>query len=118
MVTNLIHDFRMSLMKDILPIGMAIAKRIWRRGPKDMIEIFTIAESPIERLREEGNEAARLVRETLDGILPGLGNPPVKTNINRQYGMPINCVQINELETILNQIELDLDLLSKCLKNL
>nr|AUG32417.1 hypothetical protein PLO_422 [Paulinella longichromatophora] len=121
MTTHRLKKLHLSLLKDVLPIGIAIAKRTWSHGVKDVIQIFTKLESPVVQLREEGDEAARLIRQKLDSIQPGLGNPMTEVEIheNREATNPSNLsFKMKELEVILTQIDQDLNLLGEYLENL
>lgn len=68
-------------MQDILPVGMAVVERARRGGPRQVVEAFTGSDDPLGQLRQEGDPAARAVRESLDQIQPGLGNPVMKVEV-------------------------------------
>lgn len=72
---------RLSLMQDVLPVGMAVVERARKGGARDVIDAFTTSPDPLAQLRQEGDSAARLVRENLDRLQPGLGNPVVKVQV-------------------------------------
>lgn len=66
---------RLALMQDVLPVGLALLDRARRGGPGRVVESFTTSPEPFSDLRLEGEPAAREVRERLDQVSPGLGNP-------------------------------------------
>jgi len=68
-------------MQDILPVGMAVVERARRGGPRQVVEAFTDSDDPLGQLRQEGDPAARAMRESLDQIQPGLGNPVMKVEV-------------------------------------
>lgn len=72
---------RLTLMQDVLPVGMAVVERARRGGPRDVVEAFTAEQDPLGQLRQEGEAAARQVRDSLDRIQPGLGNPVMKVQV-------------------------------------
>lgn len=72
---------RLKLMQEVLPVGLAVADRARKGGAKDVIAAFQGDEDPIEQLRQEGSEAASQVRERLDRLSPGLGNPVMKVEV-------------------------------------
>ena len=72
---------RLTLMEEILPVGIAMVDRARRGGPRQVVEAFTATEDPLAQLRQEGDAAARAVRESLDQVQPGLGNPVVKVEV-------------------------------------
>jgi len=77
-----LDSLRLALMQDVLPLGLAVVERARRGGPKEVIAAFEAGESdPLTRLRQEGEPAARQVRDNLDRLQPGLGNPVVKVSV-------------------------------------
>ena len=73
---------RLTLMQDVLPVGLAVADRVRKGGPKEVLAAFDGGSAdPLGRLREEGEPAARNVRENLDRLQPGLGNPVMKVEV-------------------------------------
>ena len=87
---NPLDRLRLSLMQDVLPVGLAVLERARQGGPGKVVEVFTAgSEDPIAELRQEGEPVARDVREQLDAVSPGLGNPV----------MPVS-VSVDEPETV------------------
>ena len=87
---NPLDQLRLSLMQDVLPVGLAVLERARQGGPGKVVEVFTAgSEDPIAELRQEGEPVARDVREQLDAVSPGLGNPV----------MPVS-VSVDEPETV------------------
>ncbi|WP_115024750.1 hypothetical protein [Synechococcus sp. UW69] len=87
---NPLDQLRLSLMQDVLPVGLAVLERARQGGPGRVVEVFTAgSEDPIAELRQEGEPVARDVREQLDAVSPGLGNPV----------MPVS-VSVDEPETV------------------
>jgi hypothetical protein len=73
---------RLTLMQDVLPVGLAVAERVRKGGPKEVLAAFDgRSADPLGSLREEGEPAARSVRENLDRLQPGLGNPVLKVEV-------------------------------------
>jgi hypothetical protein len=73
---------RLTLMQDMLPLGLAVAERVRKGGPKEVLAAFDgRSADPLGSLREEGEPAARTVRDTLDRLQPGLGNPVLKVEV-------------------------------------
>ena len=72
---------RLTLMQEVLPVGMAVVERARRGGPRDVIEAFTDSIDPLGTLKQEGDGAARSLRDSLDRLQPGLGNPVVKVSV-------------------------------------
>lgn len=77
-----LDSLRLALMQDVLPLGLAMVERARRGGPREVIAAFEGGESdPLTRLRQEGEPAARQLRDNLDRLQPGLGNPVVKVSV-------------------------------------
>lgn len=73
---------RLTLMQDVLPVGLAVAERVRKGGAKEVLAAFDGGNTdPLGRLREEGEPAAKTVRDNLDRLQPGLGNPVLKVEV-------------------------------------
>jgi hypothetical protein len=81
MASDPLDALRLTLMQEVLPVGLAVVERARRGGPRDVIEAFSAQADPLEQLRQEGEPAARQVRESLDRLQPGLGNPVMKVEV-------------------------------------
>jgi hypothetical protein len=81
MAADPLDALRLALMQDVLPVGMAVVERARRAGPQGVVEVFTAGGDPLAQLRQEGEPAARGVRENLDRLQPGLGNPVIKVSV-------------------------------------
>ena len=80
---NPLDQLRLSLMQDVLPVGLAVLERARKGGPGKVVEVFTAgSEDPIADLRQEGEPVARDVREQLDAVSPGLGNPVMAVSVS------------------------------------
>jgi len=78
-----LDSLRLALMQDVLPLGMAMVERARRGGPREVIAAFEAGEGdPLTRLRQEGEPAARQLRDNLDRLQPGLGNPVVRVSVH------------------------------------
>ena len=81
MATDPLESLRLTLMQEVLPVGMAVVERARRGGAREVAEAFTAADDPLGRLRQEGDAAARELRDSLDRLQPGLGNPVMKVQV-------------------------------------
>ena len=76
--SNPLDQLRLTLMQEVLPVGLAMVERAREGGPARVAELFTAgAADPFGELRQEGEPAARSLRDQLDQVSPGLGNPVV-----------------------------------------
>lgn len=77
-----LDSLRLTVMQELLPMGLAVVERARRGGPREVIAAFEGGESdPLTRLRQEGEPAARQVRDNLDRVQPGLGNPVLRVSV-------------------------------------
>jgi len=81
MAADPLDNLRLSLMQDVLPVGMAIVERARRGGVRDLVAVLTETADPLNQLRQEGDQAARSVRHNLDRVQPGLGNPVMPVDV-------------------------------------
>ena len=73
----------LSLMQVVLPVGLAVFERARQGWAGRVAEVFTGGSTdPIADLREEGEPVARDVREQLDSVSPGLGNPVMPVSVS------------------------------------
>ena len=109
---NPLDQLRLSLMQDVLPVGLAVLERARQGGPGKVVEVFTAgSEDPIAELRQEGEPVARDVREQLDAVSPGLGNPvmPVSVSVDEPASVEQRQDDPEDLLLTLRRIEERLD---------
>ena len=116
---NPLDQLRLSLMQDVLPVGLAVLARARRGGPGKVAEVFTGgSDDPIADLRQEGEPVARGVREQLDAVSPGLGNPVMSVSVTVEDPAPVEETTVSERDALmqaLRRIEGRLDELRRCL---
>jgi hypothetical protein len=89
MATDPLDALRLTLMQDVLPVGLAVVERARRGGPSEVMAAFNgSASDPLGQLRQEGEPAASQLRDNLDRIQPGLGNPVMKVEVRDVGGEP------------------------------
>lgn len=82
MATDPLDALRLTLMQDVLPVGMAVVERARQGGAQQVMAAFDGSSAdPLGRLREEGEPAASKVRAQLDQLSPGLGNPVMAVEV-------------------------------------
>ena len=109
---NPLDQLRLSLMQDVLPVGLAVLERARQGGPVKVVEVFTAGSGdPIADLRQEGEPVARDVREQLDAVSPGLGNPvmPVSVSVDDPETVEERQEGSDELLPTLRRIEVRLE---------
>ena len=91
---NPLDQLRLSLMQDVLPVGLAVLERARKGGAGKVVEAFTAgSEDPIADLRQEGEPVARDVREQLDAVSPGLGNPVMPVSVSVDEPAEVDSLQ-------------------------
>jgi hypothetical protein len=89
MAADPLDALRLTLMQDVLPVGLAVAERARRGGPREVLAAFDgSSPDPLGRLRQEGEPAASQLREGLDRLQPGLGNPVLKVDVQDEGTVP------------------------------
>ena len=111
MAEDSFHRFRLAFMQDVLPVGLAMIQRVRTGGPREVFEVFTSKDDPIENLREEGEKNASSIRDQLDDISPGLGNPvvPVKVKVAHAETSSEQLLEHQTLLEALSRIENNID---------
>ena len=105
-----LDELRLALMQDVLPMGLAFVDRVRSEGPARVVESLSQGGDPLADLRKEGEPAARVLRERLDQISPGLGNPvmPVQVQVDEPaeaQESPSLLDDPQELQEVLVRIE-------------
>ncbi len=113
MTDNKLRNFHLSVLEDFLPVGMAIFNRAKEGGADKVIDGFLSKDRPIDTFKVEGFSSARSLREKLDKISPGLGNPPFEVSVNSEVeNIQSNCALLVE---ILSRIDSRLSLMQTLL---
>ena len=118
-----ISDLRLTLMQDVLPVSLALLERARSNGPRGLVEAFTTSSTgdPLGDLRREGEPAASSLREQLDRVSPGLGNPIMPVVVEVDNGSSTAdlvsnpAVDQEELQGVLTRIDEHLQLLKEFL---
>ena len=76
-----LDSLRLALMQEVLPMGLAFVDRVRTDGPAKAVQSVASGDDPLGDLRQQGEAAAREVRERLDQISPGLGNPVMSVQV-------------------------------------
>jgi hypothetical protein len=70
-------------MQDVLPVGLAVVERARKGGAQEVMAAFDgRSADPLGTLRQEGEPAASELRQGLDRVSPGLGNPVMKVEVH------------------------------------
>ena len=104
------------MLENFLPVGMAVFHRAKDGGPEKVLEGLFSSDHPISDLRGEGLSSAKLLREKLDKINLGLGNPAFEVEVNtNNFTEDEDKLNSKYLIDILQRIDLRLTLLQSVL---
>lgn len=81
MASQPLDALRLAVMQEWLPLGLAVVDRARRGGVGAVVEGLTQPDDSLDQLRREGEPAARQLRDSLDRLQPGLGNPVMKVQV-------------------------------------
>ena len=107
MADDSLEGFRLFFMQDFLPVSLAMFNRARKGGANSVVEAFTEDGDPFDQLRQEGELDAKSVRENLDKLKPGLGNPvmSVKVDVESAGTISREIEDEDELTRVLNRID-------------
>lgn len=91
MAADPLDKLRLKLMQDLLPVGVAVVERARKGGFRDVVAAFSTPEAggdPLTQLRDEGEPKARQLRDSLDRLSPGLGNPVMRVDVRVEPDAP------------------------------
>ena len=106
-----LDSLRLALMQEVLPVGLAFVDRVRTDGPAKAVESVARGDDPLGDLRQQGEAAAREVRERLDQISPGLGNPVMTVEVEVDEPMELqdklhaSNADSSELTNVLERID-------------
>lgn len=117
MAADPLDALRLTLMQDVLPVGMAVVERARRGGAKEVLAAFDGSDpDPLGSLRQEGEPSASQLRQNLDRVQPGLGNPVMKVEV-RDVPSPSHAAEAQaseaDLQARLARIQTHLVLLER-----
>ena len=107
--------FRLSLMQDFLPVSLAMLEKIKQGDARKVVETLTSSANGVQELRDEGEAAAKEVRERLDQLRPGWGNPIMEVSVEVDESEKIEDQDMEILSELLIRIEGRLDNLKRLL---
>ena len=119
MATDPFDALRLTLMQDVLPVGLAVVERARKGGAQEVMAAFDgRSADPLGTLRQEGEPAASQVRQGLDRVSPGLGNPVMKVEVHDvgaedPHSQPADPLDALELQQGLTRIAERLELLER-----
>ena len=109
MAKDQLRDFHVFAMESALPFGMGIIKNAKTGGFQKIMDVFK-SKDPFSEFQVDGATSAKLVRDKIDQLIPGLGYPVVSVDVTVEEDYP--DYEINDQDSLvstLNRIDSRLD---------
>ena len=117
MAKDQLRDFHLFAMESALPFGMGIIHNARTGGLKKIMNVFKSKE-PFSDFQVDGATSAKIVRDQIDQLIPGLGYPVVSVDVTVEENDPEYGVRDRDsLVSTLNRIDSELDQLRHYLNN-
>ena len=117
MAKDQLRDFHLFAMESALPFGMGIINNAKTGGFQKIIDVLK-SKDPYSEFQVDGESSAKLVRDKIDQLIPGLGYPVVSVDVTVEENYPDYESNDNDsLVSTLNRIDSDLDQLRRMISN-
>ena len=84
MVNDPLQSLRLQMLNDVLPVGLGAVARLRSARAADLFNDLVKGQDGVASLRQDGEDDARQLRDFLDQLAPGLGNPVVEVDVEVQ----------------------------------
>ena len=109
MAKDQLKDLHLFAMESVLPFGMGVINSARTGGLKKVINLLK-AKDPFFEFQVDGESSAKTVRDKIDQLIPGLGNPVISVDVTVEENYPE--YKINDRDSLvstLNRIDIQLD---------
>ena len=117
MAKDQLRELHLFVMESALPFGMGIVNNARTGGFKKIMSVFK-SQDPFSEFQVDGATSAKIMRDQIDQLVPGLGHPVVSVDVTVQETYSDH--EINDRDSListLNRIDSQLDQLSHYLNN-
>ena len=117
MAKDQLRDLHLFAMESVLPLGMGIINNARTGGFEKIMKVIK-TKDPFSEFQVDGETSAKIVRDKIDQLMPGLGHPVVSVDVTVEENYSDN--EINDKDSLiatLNRIDSQLDQLRHYLKN-
>ena len=117
MAKDQLRDFHLFAMESALPFGMGIIKNAKKGGFQKIIDVLK-SKDPFSEFQVDGETSAKIFRDKIDQLIPGLGYPVVSVDVTVEDNYP--DFEGNDQESLvstLNKIDNKLDKLRRFINN-
>ena len=117
MAKDQLKDFHLFAMESALPFGMGIIKNAKTGGLQKIMDVFN-SNDPLSEFQVDGQTSAKIVRDKIDQLIPGLGYPIVSVDVTveENYSEDGSNDQ-DSLVSTLNRIDTELSKLRRFISN-
>ena len=84
MANDPLQTLRLQVLNDALPVGLGAVSRLRSARPGELFNDLLKGQDGVANLRRDGEDDARQLRDFLDQLAPGLGNPVVEVDVQVQ----------------------------------
>ena len=117
MARNQLSNLHLFAMESVLPLGMGIINNAKTGGLKQIMDVMG-SKDPFSEFQVEGENSAKLVRDKIDELIPGLGHPVISVDVNIEENNVDSTINNQDsLVSTLNRIDIKLDRLRQYLNN-
>ena len=117
MAKDQLRNFHSFAMESALPLGMGIIKNAKTGGLQKVMDVFK-SKDPFSEFQYDGETSAKLVRDKIDQLIPGLGYPVVSVDVTVEENYPdYESNDQDSLVLTLNRIDSELDQLRRLISN-
>ena len=117
MAKDQLRDLHLFAMESALPFGMGIINNARTGGLQKIMNVFQ-SKDPFSEFQVDGETSAKVVRDKIDQLIPGLGHPGVSVDVTIEENQ--TDYEINDQDSLvstLQRIDKQLDELSHYLNN-
>ena len=117
MAKDQLRDFHLFAMESALPFGMGMLKNAKNGGFQKIMDVLK-SKDPFSEFQIDGEPSAKLVRDKIDQLIPGLGYPVVSVDVSVEENHPdYESKDQESLVATLNRIDRELDQLRRYINN-
>ena len=117
MAKDQLRDLHSFAIESVLPLGMGIINNARTGGFEKIMKVIK-SKDPFSEFQVDGETSAKIVRDKIDQLMPGLGHPVVSVDVTIEENYSDN--EINDKDSLvatLNRIDSDLDHLRRMVSN-
>jgi len=117
MAKDQLRDLHLFAMESFLPFGMGIINNAKSGGLKKIMDVLG-SKDPYSEFQVDGEISAKIVRDKIEEVIPGLGHPVVSVEVTVEDNYSNS--EINDQDSLvstLNRIDSQLNQLRHYMKN-